>query len=106
MAIVVDTKPITFGERTLMMGTYTASDVGVAGMLNLTALGFAEVNAVMHMGDSQTNINVKTAGNICLSNEITVNNAANNVSMNIWTPMMAVGNGGGKFMIIGRRGAT
>ena len=112
LAIVMDTKTTTFGDRTLMTGTYTAADVGILGLLNLTDLGFVEVNAVMHMGDSKTNISLRSGSSAvdhCIPNVITVvNSNPASVTMNIWNPVAAppTANGGGKFMIIGRRGSA
>jgi|14_taG_2_1085336.scaffolds.fasta_scaffold191006_2 hypothetical protein len=105
MAITFDTKPIAFGDRTLLIGSYASGDVNQA--IDLGQLGFVQINAVAHMGDSKTNINVKTAGNICLPNIIRVStDSPGNINITIAAPADGVANGGGKFMVIGRRGQS
>lgn len=105
MAVTFDTKPIAFGDRTLLIGSYEAADVNT--IVDLDRLGFVEINAVAHMGDSKTNINVKTAGNICLPNIIRVSTlVAGQISIMPAAPADGVANGGGRFMIIGRRGQS
>ena len=105
MAVTFDTKPIAFGDRTLLIGSYEAADVN--NPIDLDQLGFVEINAVAHMGDSKTNINVKTAGNICLPNILRVStNVPGQLSVVPATPADGVSNGGGRFMIIGRRGQS
>ena len=100
--VTFDTKTSTFGDRTIVTGSYTNSDVGPLGAVDLSTIGFTEVNAVAHMGDSQTNMSVKrvTGNNINKPNVITV--AGTQISFK--TPIDSVNNGGGRFMIIGRRG--
>ena len=101
MAVVFDNRTSTFGDRVLITGTYEASDAG--SLINLESLGLKRIFGVAHMGDSQTNIALKTAGNVNISNFITVRNTVGTKSMTINTPIDSVVNGGGKFMIIGRR---
>ena len=102
MAVTFDTKTSTFGDRTIVTGSYAASDVGPGNPVNLASIGFTEINAVAHMGDSQTNINVKTAGNINKPNTIVITKVPLVMTFN--APINGTTNGGGKFMIIGRRG--
>lgn len=105
MAVTFDTKPIAFGDRTLLIGSYEAADVN--NPIDLDQLGFVEINAVAHMGDSKTNINVKTAGNICLPNILRVSTRTpGQLTITPATPADGVANGGGRFMIIGRRGQS
>tara|TARA_R100000458_G_C8272695_1_gene247559 strand:- start:2020 stop:2343 length:324 start_codon:yes stop_codon:yes gene_type:complete len=101
VAVVFDNRTSTFGDRVLITGTYEASDAG--SIINLESLGLKRIFGVVHMGDSQTNIALKTAGNVNISNFITVRNSVGSRSMTINTPINSVANGGGKFMIIGRR---
>ena len=104
MAVTFDTRTSTFGDRTIVTGSYAAGDVGPGSPINIDSLGFTEINGIAHMGDSQTNINVKTAGNINKPNQISVTSLAGTITMTIFTPINGVANGGGRFMIIGRRG--
>jgi hypothetical protein len=101
VAVVIDTRVSTFGDRVLITGTYEATDAGVA--ISLESLGLKRIFGVSHMGDSQTNIALKTAGNVNIPNFVTVNNTPGSRSITIHTPIDSVANGGGKFMIIGRR---
>ncbi len=50
VAVVIDTRVSTFGDRVLITGTYEAIDAGVA--INLDSLGLKRIFGVSHMGDS------------------------------------------------------
>lgn len=108
MTIVWDEKAITFGDRTIMFCTYENSDI--MQQIDVEGAGFCEINAVVHMGDSKTNISVRNGGNsgainVRVPNIPAVINTNTPLTVNLATPIMGVGNGEGKLMIIGRRGS-
>ena len=103
MAVTFDTKPIAFGDRLIVTGTYAVNDA------TIDATGFfSEIHACYSMPTAATDTDTRLLRDLNFADLFTMNLSTNIITItegsNPRADTAAGADNAGKFMIIGRRG--